>query len=556
MITCNDVILPVTKNLFEALQRFRYSDKPRAIWIDQLCIDQSNLLERSQQVQIMQKIYAKARCVLIWLGEAANNSEDAMQFVGTLVSHFGNNFNQREYDTVYTSSLLAKMDLPAWESPIWTALGYLLTRPYFERVWVVQEAVYAQDAVVVCASKSLPWSTFLGLIQHCGNFGMHLITACIQVIRQPSVETQDAIGHLQAIWELKRNLEQKRNKESNDGLAEILATHRGCKASDPRDKVLSLLGVMPEAQQRKYDAPDYSKSLETIYIETARRCIMGSHTWPTLNILHSAGKAMQAHKLPSWVPDWSVQRSSVAFEEKHFTMYLPIYSATGLPNVAPETYVNWSNDPSVLILRGKIVASIAEIGPELNSQDENQSKERIRLRTVERVLRTESDIEACLALAARLEPDPQSLQAVRSACRQTLLGGKSRTWMAMLHHAGRFGEGNADTYFEDFEKYASAVKSGNSLATGYAATSNAFELLHREATMGRTFFVTDRYMGLGPIGIRKGDKIAIIFGLRAPFILREEDGMYALIGDSYVGGIMQGEAMEMADIPVEDIHLK
>lgn len=283
---------------------------------------------------------------------------------------------------------------------------------------------------------------------------------------------------------------------------------------------------------------------------------MGSHTWPTLGILHSAGKVLQGHKLPSWVPDWSVQRPSVAFEEKHFTMYLPIYSATGLPNVAPETYVNWSNDPNVLILRGKIVASIAEIGPEFNSQDENQSEECIKRRTVEKVLRTESEIEACLALAARLKPDPLSLQTVRSACRQTLLGGKSRTWMAMLHHAGRLEAADADTYFEDFDKYALAVKSGDSLAGGYTATSNSFELLHREATMGRAFFVTDRYMGLGPIGIRKGDKIAIIFGLRAPFILREEDGMYALIGDSYVGGLMQGEAMEMADIPVEDIHLK
>ena len=504
----------------------------------------------------MQRIYAKARCVLIWLGEAANNSEDAMQFVGTLVSHFGNTFNQLEYDTAYTSSSLAKMDLPDWGSPIWAALGHLLTRPYFERVWVVQEAVYARDALVVCGSKSLPWSTFLGLIQHCGNFGMHLITACILLVRQPSVETQDAIGHLQAIWELKRNLEQKRNKESNDGLTEILATHRGCKASDPRDKVLSLLGVMPEAQQRKYDAPDYSKSLESIYIETARRCITGSHTWPTLDILHSGGKAMQAHKLPSWVPDWSVQRSSVAFEEKHFTMYLPIYSATGLPNVAPEAYVGWSNEPNVLILRGKIVASIAETGPEFDSHDENQSKERIRMRTVESVLRTESNIQACLALAARLNPDSQSLQAVRSACRQTLLGGKSRTWMAMLHHAGRLKAADADTYFEDFEKYALAIKSGDSLADGYAATSSAFEMLHREATMGRTFFVTDRHMGLGPIGIRKGDKIAIIFGLRAPFILREEDGMYALIGDSYVCGLMHGEAMEMTNITVQDMYLK
>jgi hypothetical protein len=109
----------------------------------------------------------------------------------------------------------------------------------------------------------LPWSTFLG---------MHLITACVPLIRQPSVETQDAITHLQSVWELKLNLDWKKHEEAMDGLVVILASQRGCKASDPRDKVFALLGVMPEAQQRKYDAPDYSKLVESIYIETARKC--------------------------------------------------------------------------------------------------------------------------------------------------------------------------------------------------------------------------------------------------------------------------------------------
>jgi len=503
----------------------------------------------------MQKIYARANRVLIWLGEAANGSDDAMQFVAMLVSRFGDTFNQHEYDTIFSSSILTSMGLPDWDSSIWTALGHLLTRPYFERVWVVQEAVYAQDAIVVCGGESLPWSTFLGLIQHCGNLGMHLITACVQLTRRPSVEIQDAIGQVQSIWELKRNLEQKKNEDMNDGLTEILAAHRGCKASDPRDKVLSLLGVMPEAQQRKYDAPDYSKSLESIYTETARRCIIGHQSWATLNVLHSAGKALQHHSLPSWVPDWSVQRSSVAFEEKHFTMYLPVYSATGLPHKAPVAYVNWSTDPNALIVRGKIVTSIEEIGTEFVPQDEELSEEGIDMNIVARIFRTEAAIEACLRLAAQLARDSHSLQAIVSACRQTLLGGKSRTWMAMLHHAGRLEAAEADRYFEDFEKDVSTLKSGGEPTSG-RATSSVFELLFREATMGRAFFITDRYMGLGPIGCRKGDKIAIIFGLRAPFILREEDDMYALIGDSYVHGLMSGEALEMADIPVQDIYLK
>jgi Heterokaryon incompatibility protein (HET) len=503
----------------------------------------------------MQKIYAKARCVLIWLGELENDSDDAMPFIPILIFRLGDFLTTREYDTVFSLSLLAKIGLPGWDSLIWMALGHLLTRPYFERVWVVQEVVYAQEAVVVCGGKSLPWSSFLGLVQHSGNLGTHLITACIQLIRQPSVETQDAVGHLQSIWELKMNLEQKKHEGANDGFADILATQRGCKATDPRDKVLSLLGVMPEAQQRKYDAPDYSKSLESIYVETARRCIIGLGAWATLYILHSAGRAMQAHSLPSWVPDWSVQRSSVAFREKHFTMYRPIYSATGPMNTAPQTYIDWCNDPNVLIVRGKIVTCVRAMGPEFIARDEKLSKEELDKRAVERVLRTEATIENCLQLSARVARDPQSLETVLSACRQTLLGGKSRTWMAMLHHDGSLEAADADRYFYDFKTYISAIKSGDKPTAGHA-TSNVFELLHREATMGRAFFITDQYVGLGPIGCQKGDKIAIIFGCSTPFILREEAGAYELIGDSYVQGLMKGEAMEMTDIPVQDIHLR
>jgi len=123
--------------------------------------------------------------------------------------------------------------------------------------------------------------------------------------------------------------------------------------------------------------------------------------------------------------------------------------------------------------------------------------------------------------------------------------------MAMLYHAGDLKTPDANQYFDDFKTYVSAVKSGDQTTTGYA-TSNVFELLHREATMGRAFFITDRYVGLGPIGCQEGDKIAIIFGCLTPFILREDAGAYILIGDSYVQGLMKGEAMEMTDIAVQD----
>jgi hypothetical protein len=57
-----------TGSIFAALRQLRLPDQPRRIWADQCCIDQDNQVERSQQVQFMNRIYRDAAHVLVWLG--------------------------------------------------------------------------------------------------------------------------------------------------------------------------------------------------------------------------------------------------------------------------------------------------------------------------------------------------------------------------------------------------------------------------------------------------------------------------------------------------------
>ena len=71
--------LPVTVNLHAALSRLRDRFIERIIWVDALCINQENLKERERQVQSMPKIYGQANSVVIWLGEAANDSDQALE---------------------------------------------------------------------------------------------------------------------------------------------------------------------------------------------------------------------------------------------------------------------------------------------------------------------------------------------------------------------------------------------------------------------------------------------------------------------------------------------
>jgi hypothetical protein len=105
----------VTTNLYAALLHLRNSSLERIIWIDAICIDQKNDEERAQQIQLMAKIYSQASRVLVWLGEAADNSDQALKEIraaGRKAIHSLNNVT------------------------IQLAVDKLLKRDWFQRIWV------------------------------------------------------------------------------------------------------------------------------------------------------------------------------------------------------------------------------------------------------------------------------------------------------------------------------------------------------------------------------------------------------------------------------------
>jgi hypothetical protein len=124
-ITLNQTPFAVTRNCEMALQRVRRNFSYRCIWIDALCIDQTNLDERGHQVQLMPQIYSRAKTVLIYISESADGSASILR----------NIFNDQGM----------KLDLPTATS----ALANLLSRNYFSRVWVLQEIALAKKADLI-----------------------------------------------------------------------------------------------------------------------------------------------------------------------------------------------------------------------------------------------------------------------------------------------------------------------------------------------------------------------------------------------------------------------
>jgi len=74
----------ITKNLEVALRGLRKVDQARTLWVDAICIDQDDLLERQAQVQLMKRIYSRSSRVLTWLGEEEEGDKELFDFLASL----------------------------------------------------------------------------------------------------------------------------------------------------------------------------------------------------------------------------------------------------------------------------------------------------------------------------------------------------------------------------------------------------------------------------------------------------------------------------------------
>jgi hypothetical protein len=75
LIRCNDALLGIAENLFVALNTLRSQDEAITLWVDAICINQTDPDERKHQVRLMGAIYSEALKVLVWTGKGTSHQE-------------------------------------------------------------------------------------------------------------------------------------------------------------------------------------------------------------------------------------------------------------------------------------------------------------------------------------------------------------------------------------------------------------------------------------------------------------------------------------------------
>lgn len=367
-VMCGTQSIPISRNLSEALRYIRYSDRSRMIWVDALCINQTDDKERGHQVTLMSKVYSTAKRVIIWLSgrttqtrnkadfyensaydpypdeeqQIVYESLDARgQFDFRAVSMVANTWlTERSLDASATYlvntrdsrvhqghlSYLAGgesygLDFAGWsqgdqqsDELLWMAIKDLYQCQWFWRVWIVQEAVLASCAVVKMGNVEMDWR-WVGLT------AAILRTNCDQKVRSLN------LGGLYNAYLLFRMSRMSDLRAINVNFLQLLRLTRQLRSTDKRDRVYGLLGLdaldNKPREGKVLITPDYEIDHRVLWRRLACALINSMQNLSVLSSVQhtrinedrsSTGKATHRGQkailstleegIPSWVPQW------------------------------------------------------------------------------------------------------------------------------------------------------------------------------------------------------------------------------------------------------------
>jgi hypothetical protein len=300
-------------------------------------------------------------------------------------------------------------------------------------------------------------------------------------------------------------------------------------ASDPRDKVLGILGLVNRFGQI-FPAPDYSKSVGTVFTETAKAVI--THTKSSEILCHSSGESGWSD-LPSWAPDWSL------YFHQH-VIPLRFNTANG-----SEAIYQLSHHSLDLRIKGTLVKDVREVA------DADQRPEPFPHPKV-----YEHDCicvwQQWCQLASSLGQHCSGEDLKETLCR-TLCCDSTETHELPLPVDYKHG-------FDAWHKILmSSVRTPTEIGHELLANHDAMRFADEVAlsNRGRALCITaDRCMAMVPGKTQPNDQIVILTGSRVPFVIRPTNDYYTFIGVCYVHGIMDGKAFPTDESELEWITLR
>ncbi|MCJ1351790.1 MAG: hypothetical protein MMC33_001774 [Icmadophila ericetorum] len=521
-IACGNRTLSITKNLYDALQQIRDQKEPRILWTDAICINQMDLIERAKQVQLMGRIYEQCSRCIAWLGMDEIDDYFATHLLVKL--------------SQLNSSQRSRVGRKPWSKLTttqhqWDSLRKLLNRPWFIRIWTLQEIIIPRQAVIICGKYEWEADEFFKLIKFAydnqgeedlGGFTYGMLQ-CLKVATA-------------------REKRHKQVSASQNSLLGILRDARERHAGDERDKIFAILGLCKEEDSRKI-TPNYEDTPAKVYTNVAKTILMS--TDEPLRLLSAAGLGEQSSvelTLPSWVPDWSC-RTMLTPSIHQFEECGKFKAGSHLK---PSMRFLLTEDTEHLHLRGILVTILHKFID--ISETAFQDSWREKNYPVKSMRKKFADIYFATVFGLFFPEDkPRSLlqwfviQCSRECGRKYVKESWNYNllWQTMSREAGRHEA--VEDQKKKFRDYAwppdhSKEEGGKKLAP----------FLHDLGlwTQNRKFCKgADGGIGWVPLAATRGDIVCVFQGSELPYVVRRVVGGrgFHLVGHCYYSGIMHGE---------------
>ncbi|CAJ2511112.1 Uu.00g067370.m01.CDS01 [Anthostomella pinea] len=534
-ILVNGLPFATTRNLHAALLRLRSPDRPRTLWVDAICINQGDIPEKNKQVPLMRDIYKSSRRTIIWLGEHDLHTRSAFQAVEFMASNYGG-----EKFNYYNWKQMARGELPGEEDSLWkrmrspperlrsaAAFNSLFSRPWFTRVWVIQELALSPCATVVCGSFQMDWV----LIEEAFNMSRtnfevqnHLGTM-LRFRNWPEDSTDDIFARMTVAW----------HKDS----------------TDPRDKIYAFMGLV---------AADISH----VFTQFTRTYLSQTSNLQVLAICRGC-KPTDPPDLPSWAIDYKFDRNEEPLPDQLISRTYDGWKGSGGGWDAGGTSLHKTVatfDGNLLCLQGFKFDSIAS-----NSMANAPAPARVAASNLANLVGAwMSGVTFCrFYMTAKKMAEDAHPGGVYTPTKQTAL---EALWNIVYGNdpLNKYenAQAGARKQCQDFdriltEQTGQTPPQGSKGLAQLARIHLALVVLRGllgdtpylqffgriGTTKQRRFLVTEKgYMGLGPRDSRVGDHVLVLQGHRAPIVARRRGDRWRTVGESYVHGIMEGEAFD------------
>ncbi|KAK1707925.1 heterokaryon incompatibility protein-domain-containing protein [Colletotrichum lupini] len=604
-----------TLNLHLALKQLRMNAVDSWLWIDAICIKQTDLKEKSWQINAMRDIYSGADMVYMWLGPGTENSDAAMDFLSRtgkrllkylpedlrsdheidrmlyryVASYLGqligtNAFIREPGDPVNLAERIpvdSGLDTTPYERgvenlPFFPVAAYetlcdflapkspsinkgirdLLARDYWQRIWIVQEVCLARKTCVMSGSKSVSLDALDATVELLWRM-RSIIPYNSPFYSMIDKNIPPSVNHLTPL-----RVRRQHQKGLIVNLVDILWTAEEppkrphYSATDPRDIAFGLLGVLADHERNVLRA-DYFITRKEVFVEITATMLSNpveSETLPNFT-LDCITPGSPNGRLPTWVPDWQEIG-------RHGLVTWPISYGTGFKATASRRQsrralysVVRGVKPSIL-QRGCYVDRITEVmKPHEWTRSDDYSWPRMN----------DPDnwffsIAEFVGLGPEPSPEEDYVWRMIAPANDWSSGTSMEGFDAvgkvpgLLRKVMRVQDVKiADLTGAEVKFIFDNSKDGNidDEALELFGQRWRYHLTHQNTN--RTLFKTANGMlGLGHAGIEVDDVVALIWKAPSPIILkRRVEGGFYFKGGANVDGIMHGEFLDTKPGEVE-----